>query len=158
MSAPAEVRIEAPERGVAGVYVGARTPDLTELRATVADPRAGAIILFEGITREVDALEYEAYAQMAAEQILEIAARAVDELDACVAAVHHVVGTVALSQPSVIIAISAPHRGQAFDAARRVLDELKQLAPIWKVERSGEERHRVAGVVPQPPRADDVAT
>jgi molybdopterin synthase catalytic subunit len=156
MNPAPSARLEATDRGVSRVYVGPEAPDPVALRAAVVDPRAGAIVLFEGITREVEALEYEAYAQMAAEQIVEIAARAVAAHGACAAAVDHISGTVVLSEPSVIIAISAPHRGEAFAAARQILDELKQLVPIWKVERSGDQRRPVDGVVPQPqPRSAD---
>lgn len=104
------------------------------LVATVSDPRAGAIVTFLGVTREVPALEYEAYAEMAALKIREIAAAAVERHGLCAVAVEHRIGTVPLSEPSVVIAVSAPHRAEAFAGAREIIDALKAEVPIWKRE------------------------
>ena len=107
---------------------------LDALRERVRDPRAGAIVTFEGVTREVEQLEYEAYAEMAQSQIAEIVAAAVDRHGLCAAAAEHRVGVVPLSEPSVAIAVSAPHRAEAFAAAREIIDQIKAQAPIWKRE------------------------
>jgi molybdopterin synthase catalytic subunit len=107
---------------------------LDSLRERVRDPRAGAIVTFEGVTREVEQLEYEAYAEMAQGQIAEIVAAAVDHHGLCAAAAEHRVGVVPLSEPSVAIAVSAPHRAEAFAAAREIIDQIKAQAPIWKKE------------------------
>jgi molybdopterin synthase catalytic subunit len=107
---------------------------LDALRERVRDPRAGAIVTFEGITREVEQLEYEAYAEMAQGQIAEIVAAAVERHGLCAAAAEHRVGVVPLSEPSVAIAVSAPHRAEAFAAAREIIDQIKARAPIWKKE------------------------
>jgi molybdopterin converting factor subunit 1 len=104
------------------------------LLALVSDPRAGAVVVFEGVTRQVSQLEYEAYGEMATAKISEIAAAAVDKHGLCAAAVEHRVGTVPLSEPSVVVAVSAPHRAQAFSGAREIIDRLKSEAPIWKQE------------------------
>jgi molybdopterin synthase catalytic subunit len=72
------------------------------------------------------------------------------EAGACAVAVGHEVGLVPLGRPSVVIAVSAPHRGEAFTAARQIIDELKLLAPIWKLEIEGASRTRVDGTTPQP--------
>jgi MoaE-MoaD fusion protein len=120
--------------------------------ALVRDPRAGAVVIFQGVTREVDHLDYEAYAEMAVEAMRTILAAAIERHGLCAAAAEHRVGTVALGEPSVVVAVSAPHRGEAFAGAREVIDALKASAPIWKkeVEAGGEERW-VGGEPPRPP-------
>jgi MoaE-MoaD fusion protein len=114
----------------------------------VRDPRAGAVVTFLGVTREVEALEYEAYAEMAEHKLAEIVAAAVQRHGLCAAAAEHRVGTVPLSEPSVAIAVSAPHRDAAFVGAREIIDEIKAQAPIWKKE----EGEWVPGTTPEPPR------
>lgn len=104
------------------------------LLARVSDPRAGAIVSFQGVTREVAQLEYEAYVEMAGAQIAAIVAAAAGRHRLCAAAAEHRVGTVALGEPSVVVAVSAPHREQAFAAAREIIDAIKAQAPIWKKE------------------------
>ncbi len=120
---------------------------LDSLLSRVRDPRAGAIVVFEGVTRDVAQLEYEAYGDMAAAKISEVVSAAVDKHDLCAAAVEHRVGTVPLSEPSVVVAVSAPHRAEAFAAAREIIDRLKSEAPIWKQE----EGEWVQGVTPSKP-------
>jgi MoaE-MoaD fusion protein len=107
---------------------------LDALVARVRDPRAGAIVTFHGVTREVPSLEYEAYAEMALEQMRAIVATAIERHGLCAAAAEHRVGTVPLSEASVLVAVSAPHRPEAFDGGREIIDRLKELAPIWKRE------------------------
>jgi molybdopterin synthase catalytic subunit len=119
---------------VAYVRVTGDPLSLEALRKRVRDPRAGAIATFEGVTREVQQLEYEAYAEMAERQIVEIVAAAAERYGLCAAAVEHRVGVVPLSEPSVAIAVSAPHRAEAFAGAREIIDRIKAQAPIWKKE------------------------
>jgi len=102
--------------------------------ARVRDPRAGAIVVFEGVTRDVGWLDYEAYVEMATEQITAIVVAAVERHGLCAAAAEHRVGRVPLSEPSVIVAVSAAHRGEAFAGAREIIDAIKARAPIWKTE------------------------
>lgn len=125
---------------------------LDSLLERVRDPRAGAVISFCGVTREVDALDYEVYAEMALEQMARIVDAAIERHGLCAAAAEHRVGTVPLSEASVIVAASAPHRGEAFAGAREIIDELKACAPIWKVEVEGQERRRVEGEKPKRPQ------
>jgi MoaE-MoaD fusion protein len=122
--------------------------DVAALAAAVRDPRAGAVVLFEGVTREVERLEYEAYAEMAAERLAAIAAEEAERHGLCAVAVAHRTGDVPLGEPSVIVAASAPHRGEAFAGARAVIDRVKAEAPIWKVEVTPEGRRRVPGRLP----------
>jgi MoaE-MoaD fusion protein len=130
------------------VAVSAETLSAERLTQAVGDPRAGAIVLFEGVTREVDSLDYEAYVEMARERIELILADCMRAHGACRAAAEHRVGSVALGEPSVIVAVSAPHREEAFAAARDAIDRIKREAPIWKRERSGEEGRWVGGTAP----------
>jgi MoaE-MoaD fusion protein len=116
------------------VAVRAEPLSLDALAAAVRDPRAGAVVTFSGVTREVDFLDYEAYAEMAAEQIEAIVAAAIERHGLCRAAAEHRVGRVARSEASVIVAASAPHRAEAFAGAREIIDEIKRRAPIWKRE------------------------
>ena len=120
------------------------------LSERVRDPRAGAIVCFCGVTREVERLEYEAYADMAEEKLLAIAAEAVERHGLCAAALEHRVGDVPLSEPSVIVAASAPHRAEAFEGAREMIDRAKAEAPIWKREIEGGEGRWVEGSAPTP--------
>ena len=78
-----------------------------------------------------------------------IAAQAVEHHGLCAAAVEHRVGDVPLSEPSVIVAVSAPHRGEAFAGAREIIDRVKAEAPIWKKEIEGEEGRWVEGTRPR---------
>ena len=119
---------------VSGGAIHSQPLSLDALVERVRDPRAGALVTFSGVTREVDFLEYEAYAEMAAEQIEVIVADATERHGLCRAAADHRVGRVELGEPSVIVAASAPHRDAAFAGAREIIDEIKARVPIWKQE------------------------
>jgi molybdopterin converting factor subunit 1 len=119
---------------------------LDPLVERVRDPRAGAVVTFMGVTRQVDHLDYEAYVEMAEQQMTEIVQAAIEHHGLCAAAAEHRVGVVELSEPSVAIAVSAPHRGEAFAGAREIIDEIKARAPIWKKE----EGEWVPGTKPEP--------
>ena len=118
---------------------------LDGLTERVRDPRAGAVVTFQGVTREVPVLDYEAYREMAQQQIAEIVAAAIEHHGLCAAAAEHRIGRVPLSEPSVTVAVSAPHRAEAFAGAREIIDEIKARAPIWKKE----EGEWVRGVTPK---------
>jgi molybdopterin converting factor subunit 1 len=124
---------------------------LDALAERVRDPRAGAVVTFQGVTREVERLEYEAYAEMAEPKLVEIARGAVERHGLCAAAVEHRVGEVPLSEPSVAVAVSAAHRGEAFAGAREIIDRVKAEAPIWKKEVEGGEERWVEGSPPTAP-------
>jgi MoaE-MoaD fusion protein len=138
----------ATARGVAHVAIGDEPLALDALVARVRDPRAGAIVTFQGVTRAVDELHYEAYMAMALERIEAIVAAAVERHGLCSAAAEHRVGAVPLSEPSVAVAVSAPHRGEAFAAAREIIDAIKAEAPIWKKEIEGDSSSWVEGKPP----------
>jgi molybdopterin synthase catalytic subunit/molybdopterin converting factor small subunit len=108
--------------------------DVEAVRRLVANPSTGATVVFCGTTREVPSLEYEAYVEMAEEQIRRLAEAVVAEHGLAAVAVSHRTGTVGLMEPSVVIAVSAAHRAEAFAGARALLDAVKSQAPIWKQE------------------------
>ncbi|HZU39729.1 MAG TPA: molybdenum cofactor biosynthesis protein MoaE [Solirubrobacteraceae bacterium] len=132
--------------GAAHVRVTDQPLELDPLVRAVRDPRAGAVVTFTGVTREVPELRYEAYADMATREMAAIVERAIAAHGLCAAAAEHRVGIVALSEPSVAVAVSAPHRAEAFAGARQIIDEIKARAPIWKQE----EGEWVAGATPGP--------
>ncbi|MFZ0042681.1 MAG: molybdenum cofactor biosynthesis protein MoaE [Solirubrobacteraceae bacterium] len=107
---------------------------LDALLARVRDPRAGAVVTFSGVTRDVDHLDYEAYVDMAERTLEQIVVAAIERHGLCAAAAEHRVGVVELSAASVIVAASAPHREAAFAGAREMIDQIKAQAPIWKKE------------------------
>jgi MoaE-MoaD fusion protein len=121
---------------------------LDALDARVRDARAGAVVTFQGVTREVERLDYEAYVEMAEERIGAIVCDSMTRHGLCAAACEHRVGSVPLAEPSVVVACSAPHRGGAFAGAREIIDRVKAEAPIWKREVEGGERRWVEGDPP----------
>ena len=92
------------------------------------------MVTFSGVTREVAQLDYEAYVEMAERKLAQIVEAAIERHGLCAAAAEHRIGVVPLSEPSVTVAASAPHRGEAFAGAREIIDEIKAQAPIWKKE------------------------
>src|SRR5882672_10231345 len=107
----------------------------------VTDGSAGGIDVFLGTTRAemkdgraLLALDYEAYADMAAEQMRDLARRARERWPIVRLAVLHRVGRVNVGEPSVVIAVSCPHRAESFEACRFVIDALKAEVAIWKKE------------------------
>ena len=124
------------------IVLTAEPIDLAALIAAVGDPAHGAICTFLGTTREtspgddrpVEALDYEAYAEMALADFRAIAADAIARFGPLKIAIAHRTGRVALGEASVAIAVGSPHRGAAFDACEFALNTLKARSPIWKRE------------------------
>jgi MoaE-MoaD fusion protein len=147
-----EVALVPPVSGGAGVVrlvrVTGEPLDPADASAAVRDPAAGAVVLFEGVTREVPELDYEAYAEMAEPRLRTIGEEVATAHGLCAVALEHRTGTVPLSEPSVVVAASAPHRDAAFAGARDLIDRVKAEAPIWKVEVTGTGRRRVEGTLP----------
>ncbi|KAI9573004.1 molybdenum cofactor synthesis 2 [Boletus coccyginus] len=127
--------------------------DVDAIMRSVRDDNAGAIAAFIGTTRNsfkgkvVIRLEYQAYSKLAIKtmvQILEDARKAVSRsthqpplhnvssLISC--AIYHRLGTVPVGEPSIVIAVSSPHRKEAFAACERILEDVKEKAQIWKRE------------------------
>ena len=113
---------------------------LEAVAAEVADERAGAVATFTGTVRrqsrgrEVTRLEYEAYAEMAEEMMAGLARELEARYDLCTVAMHHRVGTLAIGEASVVVAVSAPHRQDALAACKDAIDTLKETVPLWKKE------------------------
>jgi molybdopterin synthase catalytic subunit len=111
-----------------------------EVRAAVADPAAGGIALFAGAVRDTDhgrgvtGLSYSAHPSAAAElrRVAEVIAEKYPVIG--IAAVHRV-GDLAIGDLAVVLAVSCPHRAEAFDACRDLIDILKASVPIWKHQR-----------------------
>jgi len=114
-----------------------------EVRAAVADPGAGGLALFAGAVRDTDhdrdvtALSYSAHPSAAAElrRVAEVIAEKFPVLG--IAAVHRV-GDLEIGDLAVVVAVSCPHRAEAFDACRALIDLLKASVPIWKHQRFAE--------------------
>lgn len=113
----------------------------SELVGKVGDPGAGAVVVFLGTVRDhspgkegVTHLEYEAYREQVEAKISAIVAEAQQNWPLLGVVVEHRVGRVELGEASVGVAVSSAHRAEAFEAARYLIDELKQRAPIWKKE------------------------
>ena len=134
-----EVALIPPVSGGAFRLVGGPL-DLEAVVAEAADDRAGAIATFQGTVRtqsrgrEVIALEYEAYSEMAEKVIAEIVGEVKERYDLCEVAVAHRLGRVEVGETSVVIAVSAPHRQDALAACKDVIDALKERVPLWKKE------------------------
>ena len=114
--------------------------DTDAILASVASPRAGAVLLFVGTTREVtegrvtESLDYSGYREMALEEMQRLANRAAERWPLSRVTMEHRLGHVAIGEASVAIALSAPHRKEAFEAGEWLIDQLKESVPIWKRE------------------------
>lgn len=106
----------------------------------VGDDRDGAVVLFLGVVRDhnegaaVTGVSYDAYEEMAGRVLADIGAEAAQRLGTDRLAVVHRIGELAVGDVSVAIAASSPHRAEAFDAARYVIEEIKKRLPVWKKE------------------------
>ena len=113
---------------------------VAEVVAAVTRPEAGGISVFVGTVRSdnlgrpITRLEYQAYASMAAKEMARIGAEIAREIAGVELAVLHRVGSLEVGAVAVVCAASAPHRGEAFDACRLLIDRIKARVPIWKRE------------------------
>jgi molybdopterin synthase catalytic subunit len=114
--------------------------DHAALTDRVRSNLAGAVCTFLGTVREITGdrrtslLEYEAYPEMARKQLADLEAEARRRWPIIEAAIAHRVGKLDLGEISVVVAVSCPHREQAFEACRWLIDTLKEVVPIWKKE------------------------
>ena len=110
------------------------------LTAYVQTTSDGAVVLFAGVARDnsegkpTASLHYEAYATMAEPVLAQIAEEAAERWPIGRVAVHHRTGPLAIGETAVLVAVAAPHRHGAFEAAEYIMDRIKQIAPIWKRE------------------------
>lgn len=114
--------------------------DHAALTESVRSTQSGAVVLFLGTVREFTAgrqtthLDYEAYPQMAEAQLLALEEEATRRWPIERVAIVHRLGRMELGDISVAVAVSCPHRDQAFEAGRFLIDQLKVTVPIWKKE------------------------
>lgn len=114
--------------------------DAVEALAFVSDPRAGGTVLFAGTVRdhssagEVDALDYEAWEERAVARLEALGQEIMDRWPVCRVAILHRTGHLQVGEVSVLVCCSAPHRAEAFEAARHGIERIKQDVPIWKKE------------------------
>lgn len=117
-----------------------RRLDAASLLAEVAAPGNGAAILFVGTVRDVNdgrsvtGIEYASYAPMAERELSAIVDEAGERFGTPHIVVEHRVGTLGIGEASVVIAVAHRHRGEAFEAARYIIEALKRRVPVWKRE------------------------
>lgn len=117
--------------------------DYHAVTEAVRSPHCGAVALFLGAVRDItgpeitEHLDYEAYPPMAEKKMAEIEAEARSRWTLGEVALVHRVGRLGVSEISVAVAVSAPHRAEAFEACRFAIDTLKQVVPIWKASDGG---------------------
>jgi len=131
---------EDPPPWVGSIAIVRDRIEVAALEREVGNPAAGAIVTFAGTTRrdnagrKVTRLEYEAYEPMALSEMRKLAREAGQRWPIVRIAITHRIGAVEIGETSVAIAVSAAHRGAAFDACRFAIDRLKETVPIWKKE------------------------
>ncbi len=117
-----------------------RTLSLDAVVRSVSSPLQGGIVTFTGVVRrhgqlaEVSRLEYEAFVPMALSVLSDIAHEIENAIPGTQVAIHHRIGNLLVGEPAVVIAVSAPHRAEAFSGCRAAIEALKQRVPIWKKE------------------------
>lgn len=137
------------------IEITSRPIDLNALLSSANDPQCGAQVMFVGTTRqwtgdvETAYLEYEAYEQLALLKMKELESSARSRWPLRTVVMVHRVGRVEVTEPSVAVIVASPHRAEAFEAARWLIDELKHHVPIWKrehyVQHGAEWIHPTAG-------------
>jgi molybdopterin synthase catalytic subunit len=107
---------------------------------SLADPADGGVVIFQGVVRDnargkrVRYLEYDAYPEMAEQQMASIAAEVERRWHTANVALVHRIGRLEIGECSVVVVVACPHRGEAFEACRYAIDTLKTTVPIWKKE------------------------
>lgn len=111
-----------------------------EIRSVLSRPEDGAVAVFEGIVRNHSRgrktlyLDYEAYEDMALQEMESLAEQALKDFKIRDVAIVHRLGRLEIGEASVAIAVASPHRAEAFDACRYAIDRIKEIVPIWKKE------------------------
>ena len=114
--------------------------DTAAVLAEVAASKNGAAVLFVGAVRDsndgrdVSGIEYSAYVAMAESEMAVIVSEAAAEFDTDDIVVEHRVGRLGIGEASVVIAVAHPHRAQAYEASRFIIEALKRRVPVWKRE------------------------
>ncbi len=141
--------------GASYAAVTAEPIDAARVLGDTLSPADGAALLFWGVVREqnegraVTQLEYHAYEAMAEKEMLRIADEARERWGTGDIRVVHRVGLLRVGEASIAIAVAAPHRGEAYEASRYVIEQVKQRVPVWKREGYVEgDREWVPGFTP----------
>jgi MoaE-MoaD fusion protein len=148
----------APQVGVL-FEVTDRPLDARRLEAAVAHPGAGAVCTFTGVVRdnsrgrEVTHLDYEAYADMAVTQMRKIGDEVAARWPEARIAIAHRTGRLEIGEPSVVVSVSCPHRGEAIAACKWGIDRLKESVPIWKKEHATDGTFWIEGAEARPAEA-----
>ncbi len=131
--------------------------DPAAVLARVGAREDGAALLFLGVVRDhadgrpVSGMRYEAYEEMATQVLAEIAREAAERLGTDHVAVEHRYGELDIGEVSVAVAVSSPHRAEAYEASRYVIEEIKKRLPVWKKEHYADgDSAWVEGTVPEP--------
>ncbi|MBI4790351.1 MAG: molybdenum cofactor biosynthesis protein MoaE [Chloroflexi bacterium] len=150
---------------IKNVSVTRKRLDLGALIKCVEFPGAGAIITFSGVVRDnakgkpVGHLEYEAYPEMAEQAMRDIIAEIHERWPEARVAMAHRIGKLKIGEPSLIIAVAAPHRPEAYAASRYAIERVKAILPVWKKEFAADGEYWVEGPVAgelPPEKADAV--
>ena len=150
----------APSADVTPLFlVTSEVLDPTALRDAVMTPASGACVVFEGVVRDhhegraVERLEYHAYEAMALRQLELVAEEVAEEYrdrEVHAIGIHHRIGGLVVGETSLLVAVSAAHRRDAFEAALRAVDRVKETVPVWKKEWGPDGSHWQEGVMPTP--------
>jgi molybdopterin synthase catalytic subunit len=121
-------------------YITSEPIDLSGLLAASHHPQAGAVVLFSGdvrdhnLNKQVSYLEYEAQEAIASKMIAEILEEAKIKWKLSIAVAQHRIGRVGISEAAVVVITATPHRREAYEANRHIIDRIKHEVPIWKCE------------------------
>ena len=114
--------------------------DVAALRARIADPGHGAVLVFEGVARDnfqgkaVEGLEYEAYPQLCEPVMQKIEKELLERWPRARMIVAHRTGRLAIGEVSLVIAVGTPHRAACYEASRFAIEAIKERLPVWKKE------------------------
>ena len=127
-----------------------------DVRARVGAASDGAVLLFIGTVRDhndgrpVERMHYDAYREMAVRELRAIAEAAAERVGSDRIVVIHRTGTLEIGEASLAVAVSTPHRAEAFDAARWIIEEIKARVPVWKQEHYADAQPEwLKGTIPQ---------
>jgi molybdopterin synthase catalytic subunit len=121
-------------------HVGEAPLDAVAVAGAVEAPGSGAVVTFIGLVRDHNAgrqvqfLDYEAYAPLAVKSFERIGVEASERWPSVTLAIHHRTGRLGIGEASVVIAAASPHRADAFAVSRYAIERIKQISPIWKHE------------------------
>lgn len=124
---------------------------------------AGAVVLFYGVVRDnnlgrrVQYLEYDAYPPLAERTMAEIGNEILSRWNVTAVAIHHRIGHLEIGETSLLVAVSASHRADAFEACHACVDRIKQLVPVWKKEVWEGGESWIEGTPVMPPQTSDLS-